>query len=289
MIGARGAVAESVPSASLMKNTFRPGAVGDAISAAATAVAGFRNWPTYFVHYFGLTPQRYMEIRLRRERLRVRSVGHGAEFLSLYRLMFEEDEYRLRHYGLSAGETIIDIGAHIGWFTLSAAARVPRARILSYEPNPENYRLLLDNLRLNSLTGVLAFEMAVSDKIGTATLSVDKGPIARSTEGTLFPENLLSSGAQSSYRVATITLDEILRANGVERCALVKMDCEGAEHEILTAASDETLARIERLSVEAHFLNAQLGTRSLMALLAARGYRVEKGGRWGNIVYAVRT
>jgi FkbM family methyltransferase len=253
----------------------------------------FRNWPTYLVHYFGLTSKRYMEIALRRHGLRVRSVGRGWEFHSLYLLMFEEDEYRVRQYGLPARSVIIDIGAHIGWFTLAAASAVSEARTFSFEPMPENYTLLAENLRLNSLTNrCQAFQMAVTDIAGEVTVGVrDQHPLGGvSTTGTILAS---AGGAPSSAitatRVRATTLDEILADNGIERCALLKIDCEGAEHQILASAAPETLARIDRISVEVDSIDESTGMASLARLLSSRGYRCEAGGRWGNILYAVRT
>lgn len=264
--------------ASLWQSLTRP------VKDLCSVIGAFRNWPTYLIHYFGLSRQRYMEIKLRKHNLRVRSVGQGWEFHSLYCLMFEGDEYRVQKYDLPSGSTIVDIGAHIGWFTLSAS-HIPDVRIFCYEPFPENYRLLTENLQLNGLTRCRAFQMAVAPSEGEATFHHSR----LSTGGTLLADGSpLGLSIEGSYKVQTTTLEGIFAANQIEKCDLLKIDCEGIEHDILAAASHETLRRIERISIEVDHIDEKKNMRSLSMLLKDRGYTVDMGGRWGNILYAVR-
>jgi FkbM family methyltransferase len=251
-------------------------------------VDGFENWPTYFAHYFGIAGGRDMTIRLRKHDLAVKSVGRHWEFHSLYRLMFAQDEYGLRRYGLPRGSTIIDVGAHIGWFTLSAAAFVPDATIFAYEPSPENFRLLADNIALNKLSNAHAFEMAVFSRSGDAEFATVDAFGGGSTGGTLLAGQMPARSASSAVRrVKTTTLDEIFATNAIDRCELLKMDCEGAEHDLLASASDRTFNAIARISVEVHDFDKYC-MQTLESMLVARGYRVSAGGAWGNILYAVR-
>jgi FkbM family methyltransferase len=257
-----------------------------AVKDFVSIVDGFENWPTYFAHYVGIARARDMTIRLRRHDVLVKSVGQRWEFHSLYRLMFAEDEYGLRRYNLPRGATIVDIGAHIGWFTLSAAAFVPEATIFAYEPSPQNFRLLTDNIALNKLSNVHAFELAVSSRSGDADFAIVDRFGGGSTGGTLCAGEM-DDQAVAVGRVRTTTLDDIFAGNAIERCELLKLDCEGAEHELLASASDRTMRRIARISVEAHDFG-RYDMRTLTSLLVGRGYRVSAGGVWGNILYAVR-
>jgi FkbM family methyltransferase len=263
------------------------GSVTRAVKDFVSIVDGFENWPTYFAHYFGMAGAREMTIRLRNHDMRVKSIGQHWEFHSLYRLMFAEDEYHLRRYSLPRGSTIVDIGAHIGWFTLSAAAFVPDAAIFAYEPAPENFRLLVDNIALNGLTNVHAFEMAVFSRSGDAEFATGDRYGSGSTSGTLLAEMVAEPSSSGVRRVKTTTLDEIFATNAIERCELLKLDCEGAEHDLLASASDRTFDAIARISVEVHDFDRYC-MQTLESLLVARGYGVNAGGAWGNILYAVR-
>jgi len=66
---------------------------------------------------------------------------------------------------------IVDIGAQSGLYTLYAKY-LPKAHIYSYEPFSTTFKLLNDNILLNNISNVTTINKAISDKIGTAILSV---------------------------------------------------------------------------------------------------------------------
>ena len=73
-----------------------------------------------------------------------------------------------------AGDVFVDVGANIGYYTLLAAQRVgPKGKVFAYEPNPENFALLKDNIELNQLHNVHSFPWALydDDKEGALYLS----------------------------------------------------------------------------------------------------------------------
>jgi FkbM family methyltransferase len=263
----------------------------------------FANWPTYVRHYLGLSSEELMTIRLRKYDIRMTSPGRTYEFHALYRLMYELDEYRLRQYRLAAGSTLVDIGAHIGWFSLSALAFVETPRVFSYEPFSFNYSLLKKNIALNAATNHHAFQMAVSDVAGDARFEFDERLGTASTSGTLVRQDLAAPQLDAQRQrpkvgdvdfsvpleVRCTTLDELIAQNGIETIDLLKVDCEGAEHRIVRTVSEESLRRVKRISVEADELTTGEGVQSMGRLLAERGFSVETGGVWGNVVYGVRS
>jgi len=60
------------------------------------------------------------------------------------------------------------------------------------------------------------------------------------------------SGQKDRIRVSAVTIPEIFAENGLERCDLLKMDCEGAEYDIIYNCPSEVLGRIERIAMEVH-------------------------------------
>ncbi|MBI4232835.1 MAG: FkbM family methyltransferase [Chloroflexi bacterium] len=126
---------------------------------------------------------------------------------------------------LGPGMVVVDVGAHVGYYTLLAARKVgPSGRVYAFEPEPANYRLLLENITLNGYRNVTAEQVAVSDNVGTATLYVDR----------LFSKNhsLVRSGPrgdEATISVATITLDDFLERQGSPQVHLIKMDIDGNE------------------------------------------------------------
>lgn len=261
----------------------------------------FVDWPTYVRHYLRLSSAELMTIRLRNYDIQMTSPGRKYEFHSLYRLMYELDEYRLRRYRLGPGSTVVDIGAHIGWFSLSALAFVEAPRVFAYEPFSFNYNLLRKNIALNRAANYHAFQMAVSDMPGDAKFEFDERLGTASTTGTLVRQDLAAPTLEAQPRRPSVgvdfsaplevhctTLDELIRENRIETIDLLKIDCEGMEHRIIRSVSPEGLQRVKRVSVEADGLISGEGVESMGRLLAERGFSVERGGLWGNIVYGVR-
>jgi FkbM family methyltransferase len=170
-----------------------------------------------------------------------------------------------RRFQIGSQDTVIDIGGHIGAFTVFAARTAKQ--VLVYEPFKQNYDLLLENLELNGLTNVCPFNVAVSDTIGTTSFFPEKGN---------FGAGGLYGNRQSSEKVdvPTTTLEEILSVNQLARVEFLKLDAEGAEYNILLNASANVLSRIDRIALEFHdFLN--LGShnyRELVRLLEANGF-----------------
>lgn len=72
---------------------------------------------------------------------------------------------------LRPGMTVVDVGAHVGYFTALAGRLVgPRGLVIAFEPDPRNYELLLANVWRNGLTNVVCFPWAVADQPGFLSL-----------------------------------------------------------------------------------------------------------------------
>lgn len=126
---------------------------------------------------------------------------------------------------LNPGDTFIDIGANLGYFTLLAASLVgEHGSVIAFEPSPENCRLLRRSLSQNGFKNVLIFEKAVAE--ATRRLAFSSG-LPHSNARILRPEEL--HGHEERYaQVEAVTLDDALQ-DVVTRIDLIKLDIEGAE------------------------------------------------------------
>ena len=151
-----------------------------------------------------------------------------------------------REYGtISQGSLVVDIGANIGMFSL-LACRSGAEKLLAFEPNPSSFEILRKNLFQALIkTDVAIFPLAVSGMAGeTVYMSVDSSPYNATSNNPINATNVVS--------VETIDLDKIVELCRGRQIDYLKIDCEGAEWEILSKCSEETLSRIDRIRMELH-------------------------------------
>lgn len=140
---------------------------------------------------------------------------------------------------VSAGDTVFDIGANIGFYSVLFSVWVGRrGRVIAYEPDPANVKLLLRNLALNGCQNVIVRPVALSDKSGSELFSVDR--VTRSTghlgPGATYGGTIFGTGREDLIRVATSILDDEVREFGPPD--LIKMDIEGGEYCALVGGAE---------------------------------------------------
>ncbi len=143
---------------------------------------------------------------------------------------------------------VIDLGGNIGLFSLLAAQSNPNARIVAFEPGPPNQRMFRMNMLANpDLSARVELRtQAVAGQAGQATWNFD----AENPGGS----SLLAGSGGASVNTFTVELfpfhDCVAQAPG--RVALLKMDIEGAEWDVLEHTPDESWARIDAIALELH-------------------------------------
>lgn len=144
--------------------------------------------------------------------------------------------------------TVIDIGANAGFFTLFAASRFNDSRMLAYEPIPSNFKQLARNRGLNADCNIKCFQKAVAGHSGTVEIMFDPDD-SFTTSATIFQK---PHKHNKVIQVPSITLSDIFREYSIKRCNLLKMDCEGAEYDIIYNCPLECLSRIDQIAMEIH-------------------------------------
>ena len=168
------------------------------------------------------------------------------------------------------GWTVVDIGGGIGDYTIFAAYNHPNARVLAYEPFPESYRLLRENLNLNQIDNVETFSQAVSSQESTLQFgSLSSDPLSMQTA------HDMPVPAGDVLQVPAVSLASILNGLAGGRIDLLKLDCEGAEYDILLNSAPSALEKIDRIVMEYHDGITPFDHDDLVKHLTNCGYKVE--------------
>lgn len=187
----------------------------------------------------------------------------------------EEDLTRMALAYLAPGMTVIDIGAHFGYFTLLASAIVgDRGRVHSFEPTMSTFQILKANTA--DKRNVVLNEKAVFSKRCTITMN-DYG-ISYSAFNSMFEArlsgNLLEKVKPARYEIEAVSIDEYVASLGI-RPDCIKIDAESAESDVLAGAA-RTIADLHPMIVmELGDLGVTGATKSadLIDALTAQGYR----------------
>lgn len=171
------------------------------------------------------------------------AVGRG-----LYRRKIHEPiltNLLLTRFAGSAERNFIDAGANIGYFTcLMGKLTGPTGKVLAVEPEPQNFTLLQQNIKLNRLANVITHPCALGASEGSAMLGLYKA----ANRGR---HSIVDTKAERQIKVPVKTLDNLASSSGknVKLWALLKIDVEGYEGFVLDGAK-ETLPRVETLVME---------------------------------------
>lgn len=137
---------------------------------------------------------------------------------------YEPAETGVLAHLLEGCETILDVGANIGWFSLWFAHRARAAKIHAFEPLPDNFRFLARNVESNHLVErVSVYPYGLSDRAGTFDFYTYP---TGSTNASLL--NVSSAGDAVKVTGSTVTLDDWVRETGATP-DFIKCDVEGAE------------------------------------------------------------
>jgi FkbM family methyltransferase len=167
------------------------------------------------------------------------------------REIFDEDVYETPFDSLE-DKIVLDIGANIGAYSIYAA--LAGATVYAYEPDNQNYELLVKNIRLNGLQDkITVYKEGIYGKAGTFTLINGQG--ASFIEGNKIPtpeaQRVLDSGVLPTQTITTITLAEATKRIG-KKIDVCKVDIEGSEYSLFKKATRQAMNSIRYITMEFH-------------------------------------
>jgi FkbM family methyltransferase len=190
----------------------------------------------------------------------------GTADEAVIRHSFDNDIFfsRVHEYQPNEGDVIIDIGAHIGTFSILAASKVRCGKVHAIEASEDSYHLLKINVALNRSENIAFHHLAITDTEGVCTLHHDIGNWGHSTVKRL---------SNSSERVQSCTLSTFLEKNQIAKCQFMKLNCEGGEFPIILGASRDALRRFGIILILYHCdLWSNNTERDLIAHLESCGF-----------------
>ena len=201
----------------------------------------FKNWYLYPLIYLNIIKRGFVTFKTNsglKMKIRVKS----TDLMQLTTIWLTR-EYEAPGFEIKENDTIIDVGGHIGLFMLFCEQFCHKGKIYCFEPASDNYKIFLDNTKLNNFKNVFPFNIAVSKQDGKIPLYLNDDTSGHS----IFLKN------SNSIQVDSITLQKIFDLNNIKKCNLLKLDCEGSEYEIIDSLPDSYFSMIDKMIIEYHF------------------------------------
>ncbi|MGC8982016.1 MAG: FkbM family methyltransferase [Minisyncoccia bacterium] len=165
---------------------------------------------------------------------------HDLGFYYLYKnkKIYEPGVTYLIKSKLNSSEIFVDVGANNGYYSLLASKIVGKKGIVySIEPDPQNFKKLIENIRLNKIKNIIPIQTAVGDKIGKALLN--RSPIEDGQNSLLDLQ-----GSKEHIEININLLDNL-----INKADMIKIDVEGYEENVLIG-SKKLLNKVKRLIFE---------------------------------------
>jgi FkbM family methyltransferase len=143
----------------------------------------------------------------------------------------------LFHELVANSQVVLDVGAHIGFFTILAAVTTPAAQVIALEPLQRVYEALEENVALNKLDNVVCLRAAASSNegVGEFYFPDEIAPVSSSLRSE-FLQATIPTDKLCKVEVPVVTLDGIARQRNLKNIDLIKLDTERTEHEVLAGS-----------------------------------------------------
>lgn len=186
---------------------------------------------------------------------------------------YEPETVRILNQIVKPGMVFLDIGTHVGQYTLLASKLVgPEGAIHSFEPDPDTFAHLALNVSMNNMQNVHPVQAAVSDEDGWADFYL-------SSSDYMGTNSLRAPSYHSGEvcKVRTISLSNYVAENNIDKIDVMKLDVEGAEIDILHSSLDILTTMKPLLIVEFNKvadMRFDHSSHNLKSLLTSLGYEI---------------
>ena len=194
----------------------------------------------------------------------------------VFREIFAEDFYEIAKVLKLVSEkpVILDIGANVGFFCVMILSKRPNARIYAYEPFENNCLKLNKTIENNHLqNNIFLFKEAVTKNHGDTIQLFYKTSKEESSIASIYqkfdPQN------EEIVEVKTTNMENIFSSNKIDELDILKMDCEGAEFEILYNTPDSIYKKIKLILLEVHNMDDEtMNHKALRPFIENKGFTI---------------
>jgi FkbM family methyltransferase len=181
--------------------------------------------------------------------LQLKDTENSAILIQIMEEMYN-DQYRLNKIELPANPVIIDVGAHVGLFSILAQHKFPTSHVFAFEPMANTYAALQDNLIKNDCKNISTEQIGISGQDQILEFYGDEKDSACASAFLSSNKESLTARGMKLETIQTKSLDTIFVENKIEHCHLLKLDCEGAEFDILKNC--QCLDLVDQIVIEVH-------------------------------------
>lgn len=171
------------------------------------------------------------------------------EFRNLKKEIFKDEIYSVKLGNKDTDINIIDVGAYIGLSILYFKSLYPKAHITAFEPNPNVFPLLEENIEYNRIEEVQLHNLAIAKEAGERELYIESSGFAAFSTASFRKDAWNGKQRSRPIKVPAEPLSKYIN----KKIDILKIDTEGTEYEILKELDEsKSFSKIENLFVEYH-------------------------------------
>jgi FkbM family methyltransferase len=240
----------------------------------------FKNWYLFPIIYLKLVKNETVIFETKKgTKMKIRV--NSTDLMALINVWAVE-EYSKKEFEIKNDDSIIDIGGHIGLFSLYVAEKCKSGKIFTFEPIKENFDLLKENIKINNIKNIFPKNIAVSNNNSSITIFLSDD---QSGHG-------MYKKTSKARNIKSTNLEEIYLENKIPNCNLLKIDAEGAEFEILEKIDENMFKKIENIIFEYHKFEKNSNDRleNIIKKLKMNGFKINKKPHSDEIglIYAIK-
>lgn len=254
---------------------------------AAYAPFIFKN---FFEYYLDL-------LRLKKGRLIVYKLRNGLSYMcksgtfskDIISEIFIDKVYNPNHLDIEIKDrdNVLDIGGHIGIFSVLASKKAVYGKVFTIEPNKESFNFLKKNIEINKCVNIRPFNFGLSDETKDAVLYKRPSTPGSGSVFWIWGAKLLNTNELDEEKIKLMSINDFLSKEQIPQINFMKIDCEGSEYNILYSMEKRYLHKIRNVVIEYHNImgNNKFTAQALMNYLRKEGFSITHKPDYKNIMY----